>query len=287
MALSNAHRWGQTIGNVFRASVRDLLSEVADQYGLYLDAQGLRPARPGKKVQWQDRFGNIHDLDYVFERGGSETVRGVPAAFIETAWRRYAKHAKNKAQEIEGALAPLQQTYYHLHPFLGAVLAGDFTQPSLSQWRSRGFEVLHFPTASIFAAFEGVGIDATSTEQTTEEAFAEKIRRWQALTPNQQRLVELHLWSTQADEVGRFRAVLAASLSRAISDVLITIWHGTPRQVRSIADAVAYLLAEQSDESLTASIERYEIEVRYTNGDVIHASFHEQRDAIAFLESFE
>jgi hypothetical protein len=107
VAVSYAHRWGQIIGDVFQASVHVLLQEVAAEHGLYLDRQGPRKARSGKKLRWQDRYGNYHDLDYVMERGGTDDVRGLPVAFIETAWRRYTKHSKNKAQEIEGALVPL------------------------------------------------------------------------------------------------------------------------------------------------------------------------------------
>src|SRR4051794_37103918 len=102
MAVSLAHKWGQEIGNLFQESLREILQPVADEHGLYLDFQRERKARAGKKVSWRDRYGNAHDLDYVFERGGTETVLGLPAAFIEIAWRRYAKHSRNKAQEVEG-----------------------------------------------------------------------------------------------------------------------------------------------------------------------------------------
>lgn len=54
--------------------------------------------------------GNAHDLDFVLERGGSDDKIGMPAAFIETAWRRYTKHYRNNAQEIQGALEPLAET---------------------------------------------------------------------------------------------------------------------------------------------------------------------------------
>jgi hypothetical protein len=47
-------------------------------------------------------------------------------AFIETAWRRYTRHSRNKAQEIEGAIGPLAETFAHARPFLGAILAGQF-----------------------------------------------------------------------------------------------------------------------------------------------------------------
>src|SRR5262245_39124220 len=100
MAESFAHKWGQEIGNLFQEALRRMLQPVACRHGLYLDHQRPRKARPGKKVSWRDRYANAHDLDYVFERGGTETVLGLPAAFIEIAWRRYTKHSRNNAQEI-------------------------------------------------------------------------------------------------------------------------------------------------------------------------------------------
>ena len=87
---------------------------------------------------------NSHDLDFVLERGGTPDKIGMPVAFIETAWRRYTKHSRNKAQEIQGALEPLAETYRHLAPFKGAVLAGVFTEGALTQLRSLGFTVLYF-----------------------------------------------------------------------------------------------------------------------------------------------
>ncbi len=108
MAESLAHRWGQIIGDVFEMLVRTILADVAKQHGLYLDFKRPRKARGGQgKVTWQDGYGNKHDLDYVLERGGTEDTLGEPVAFIESAWRRYTKHSKNKAQEIEAAVMPV------------------------------------------------------------------------------------------------------------------------------------------------------------------------------------
>jgi len=76
MAVSFAHKWGQFIGNLLQESLRDALQGVADHHALYLDYQRERPARPGKKVTWQDRHGNVHDLDYVLERGGQDSPQG-------------------------------------------------------------------------------------------------------------------------------------------------------------------------------------------------------------------
>src|SRR5438093_5145918 len=188
MAESHAHRWGQIIGDVFEQFVRDILKSISEKHGLYLDYNKPRRARKkqgGKdlsKVTWQDAYGNRHDLDYVLERGGTEDVLGVPVAFIESAWRRYTKHSKNKVQEIESAVLPIALTFSRHQPFCGAVLAGEFTHNALAQLESKGFSVLHIPYKSILDAFTDLGIDASSLDGiTTEAEFRRKIAQWQAL----------------------------------------------------------------------------------------------------------
>ena len=92
--------------------VRNILGEVARRHGLYLDFKGPRPTRGGQgKVTWQDGYGNKHDLDYVLVRGGTAEKLWIPIAFFESAWRRYTKHSKNKAQEIEAAVLPIALTF--------------------------------------------------------------------------------------------------------------------------------------------------------------------------------
>jgi len=107
MAEAPGHRLGQIIGETLEASIEPVLKGLAKEHGLYLDSAGHRPARQGKKVTWVDDRGNRHDLDFVLERGGTDEKLGTPAAFIEIAWRRYTKHSKAKAQEIQGAIEPL------------------------------------------------------------------------------------------------------------------------------------------------------------------------------------
>lgn len=107
MALSPAHRLGQSIGEQLEAALHEPLQAIAQEFGLYLDYPHKRPARSNRKeVAWQDAHGNTHNLDYVLEEGGSENERGRPRAFIENAWRRYTKHSRNKVQEIQGAVGP-------------------------------------------------------------------------------------------------------------------------------------------------------------------------------------
>jgi hypothetical protein len=118
MAESLAHTLGQVIGNVLEDALEPPLREFAAAYGLYLDKKGPRKAREGKKVTWRDLYGNAHGLDFVLERGGTDEVIGTPVAFIETAWRRYTKHSRNKAQEIQGAIQVLALTHKYCCPFV-------------------------------------------------------------------------------------------------------------------------------------------------------------------------
>ena len=144
MAQSPAHKFGQIIGNLLEAVIYPLLLKYCNKKTLYLDKVGLRLARQGKKVSWTDKYGNVHDLDFVIEKNGTDKKIGKPVAFIESAWRRYTKHSRNKAQEIQGAILPLAETYSESNPFLGAILAGVFTEGALNQLKSHGFSVLYF-----------------------------------------------------------------------------------------------------------------------------------------------
>ncbi len=111
MAEAAGHKFGQFIGEYCEAAIEPLLQEFARRHGLYLDKAGPRPARSGKRVNWLDSYGNSHNLDYVLERGGTPEKVGTPIAFLETAWRRYTKHSRNKAQEIQGAILPIRDKH--------------------------------------------------------------------------------------------------------------------------------------------------------------------------------
>ena len=286
MAESAAHKWGQIIGDLLQLSLREELQKVADRHQLYLDYQRDRPARKGSRVSWQDRYGNSHDLDYVFERGGTDTSLGEPAAFIEVAWRRYTKHSKNKAQEIQGAVLALAETYSHFRPFLGILLAGEFTRNAIAQLRSHAFNVVHVPYDDIMKAFASVGIDASYDESTSERRFRDKIEQYQALSPEQiTDLKQALLASPQPSQapLKAFLDTLESSLSRQLVGITVLVLHGQPQQVATIVEAINYLQSYEESVACTVAAIKYEIVVRYSNGAVIHGNFPNKSDAINFL----
>jgi hypothetical protein len=294
MAESLAHRWGQMIGDVFEMLVRSILADVANQHDLYLDFKRPRKARGGQgKVTWQDGYGNKHDLDYVLERAGTEETFGVPVAFIESAWRRYTKHSKNKAQEIEAAVMPVALTFSRHQPFCGAVLAGEFTRNALHQLESKGFVVLHVPYESILTAFKELGIDASSEDGiggTTEQEFRAKIAKWESLRQPQatnRLLARLH--ALHEHEIEGFKQRLEASISRLVVSVRLTVLRGHSVECADVASAISYLIEEEKTYLLREDGEHreaFEVQIRFNTGARIDATFPKRAEAIAFLRTF-
>lgn len=285
MAESPAHQFGQVIGDVLEAAIKPILQGFADKYNLYLDKKGPRQARKGNKVSWTDKNGNKHDLDFVLERSGTASILGNPVAFIETAWRRYTKHSRNKAQEIQGALIPLAEAHL-TSPFVGVVLAGEFTEGALSQLRSLGFSIAYFPYENVVRAFSTAGIDASSSEGTPDQEFAKRMRRWNSLQQSQKDAVCRELVRVNADQMTRFMADLERSVNRRVKSVRILPLHGTPLECKNIGDAIKFV-SEYIEKPTAEPFSRYEVLIVYLNGNRINGEFATKKDAIEFLHANE
>ena len=282
MAESPAHAWGQIIGHIIERGIYPILQTIAEEFSLYLDRVGPRDVRPGKKLTWVDRHGNRHDLDFVFERHGSEDVRGEPVGFIEVAWRRYTKHSKNKAQEIQGAILPLAETYEEAAPFIGAVIAGEFTQPALDQLRSLGFEILYFDYDSVVTAFEAAGIDARTEEGTSAYELEGKIAAWRSLTVFEQDSVVSSLLKTRAQDVSAFADALRRTFGRIVERITITPLFGSVVEFVTLAAALEFM-GSGIESGRSDTFARVEIEVFYTSGDVVRGRFGNSLAAEEFL----
>jgi len=283
MAESLSHKFGQIIGELLELALEPHLRKFARKHKLYLDKKGSRKARQGKKVTWTDGHGNQHDLDFVLERGGTENKTGAPAAFIESAWRRYTKHSRNKAQEIQSAILPLANSYKNASPFIGVVLAGVFTEGALNQLKSLGFAILYFPYETVLRAFAKHGIDAGFDEKTSDAEFQEKIDSWNK-SPNQNSIAKTLVQLNTAG-VKQFLNALENSILRSIDRIMILPLYGKELVAHTITDALE-LLKNQTNSQIGAPFVKFEIVIRYNNGDRIEASFKNNEDAIHFLQTF-
>jgi hypothetical protein len=220
------------------------------------------------------------------ERGGTEDTRGLPVAFIETAWRRYTKHSRNKAQEVEGALIPLADTYSHLNPFLGVVLAGVFTQGAIDQLESKGFKILYIKYEKIVQALAIAGIDASFDEKTLETNFENTIFQWNSLSIQQLNNIKNQLLNIERSNIDNFVNTLQQSFARQVQGVTVIILHGLSQQIANVENAIAYIQNYQDNLSISTPVLKYEIDIRYNNGDIIQAIFQSKVEAIKFLRTF-
>jgi len=286
MAEAPGHRLGQIIGETLEASIEPVLKGFAQEHGLYLDSPGHRPARQGKKVTWVDDRGNRHDLDFVLERGGTDEKLGTPAAFIETAWRRYTKHSKAKAQEIQGAIEPLLARFSEVRPFAGAVLAGAWTMSSLTQLTRANLTLLRIEYDEIVAAFAGAGIDVDFDESTGDAYLQLQVERFGELTRLERDELSVALRSLAPDEYEQFICGLTSSVVRTVAEVRVLPLHGIELRFESTDDATAAIagfdaFAGEDD------FHRVEIAARFSNGDRVEASFGEPIGAVSFLRVFD
>lgn len=285
MAKSPAHRFGQIIGGLLEETLIEYCRPIANKYGLYLDYKHSRAAREYQnEVRWTDINGNTHKLDIVIEENGSEAKVGKPRAFIEMAWRRYTKHSKNKAQEISAAINPLVAKYNETSPFYGAVLAGEFTNNSLNQMRSEGFEILYFSIDAIERAFASEGIDAHWDEDTTEDELQDRVDQVEALSNIQLKHIGQVLMEQNDEQWQEFVKCLRNSIERTIESVKVVTLFGLTECFETIKDACEYLSKSNTvvafDEK---SNRRYEIQIQYTNGDQVNMKFTDKRAVLAKL----
>lgn len=283
MARSPAHRFGQIIGHTVEDAIEPRLRKFTDSNDLYLDRESSNRRRSGKTVRWEDAFGNTHKLDYVIEENGTVDERGDPIAFIEVAWRRYTKHSKNKAQEIQGAIRPLVTKYEDNAPFSGVVLAGVFTDNAVKQLESLGFTVLYFEYDTIQEAFGREGIDAHWEEDTPEDELQAEVDKWEALPEDRQHKIAEHLIELNKDKVDYFFTELEATITRNIEVIRVLPLSGESHDFYTLNDAIDFI--ESVDEERNSGpVVRYEVQIRYDNGDEITGEFGSKKNAISFLE---
>ncbi len=284
MAESPSHKFGQIIGNLLEAVVEPFLSNFAKEKQLYLDYQKKpRKARKGKKVTWEDPYGNVHDLDYVFEKDGTDTIIGIPVAFIEVAWRRYTKHSRNKAQEIQGAILPLAEKYRWSNPFLGAVLSGVFTEGSLEQLRSLGFHVLYFPYQTLVDAFAQEKINIAFDETTPDAAFRKCVKKIESTSQSKLEKIKKHIVRLNQKQLDEFIASLGQRLERIVEKVVVIPLYGRSNEFTTIDNAIKFLDQHQLNE-VCSNFRKYEVLIVFSNGDRVEGSFKDKGKVREFLQ---
>jgi hypothetical protein len=90
------------------------------------------------------------------------------------------------------------------------------------------------------------------------------------------------LIATHKDEYAAFFDSLEVSLTRRLLRISIAALHGSTVEVVTVADAINFI--EKYDEKQTVGgFVRYEVNVRYSNGDKITGEFEDKTTAVVFL----
>ncbi len=282
---SPGHKLGQIIGVLLEDAVGKPVRMFAENHGFFCDQKGDRPGvRQGKKVTWNDSRGNPHDLDFVLERNGALDRKGDPVAFIETAWRRYTKHSRNKSGEIEGALLPLRETYPTVR-FLGVILAGEYSSGGVQQLRSAGIEVLHIPFSNIADAFRIHGLEIDYPEKATPAQKASLNRALENLSDVSLRQVANSLWEMVATSYAEWEKRLLASVTEEAARVRIFTLYGDEKVYSSVQSAIEDLEFPKMARELNLDTPRgYELFVDYPSGARVSGRFQTKLELIQFLK---
>jgi hypothetical protein len=285
MAEAPGHRLGQIIGEALELALEPVLREFADEHNLYLDTKGPRSARAGRKVTWIDLLGNKHDLDFVLERAGTDDHVGTPALFVESAWRRYTKHSKNKAGEIQGALLPLIERFAHVKPLGAAIVGGMWSKGALNQMRSLGFAVVYIPYADVVHAFATVGLDVKTEEDTSDNYLQAQVDAYSALTRADLTSLGDALRACAPAEIRSFREEIEDAVLRKVERVVVLPVSGSAIDCESLQEAID-VISTLGTSTKPGPFVRWEVSIRFTNLDKIEAQFAEGATAIEFLRTF-
>ena len=287
MVESPAHKLGQIIGDLFEETIKDVLEPITIQNGLYLDYKKERHARDMKKeVIGKDLLGNDHKLDYVIEKGGTEENFGMYIAFIEIAWRRYAKHSKNKAEEIGDVLDVMYKTYSNQHPFKGAVLAGVFTKPSIAQLKSKGITIAYIDYESIVGLFHNkYQIDIRWDEKTETEEITRILSQVEHLISDKKETIKKDIVSENRQIFGEFILELKKSIERKVQKIIVIPLHGESNTFFDSYKAITFLNSYDEMTKQSYGFKSYKIYVEYSeNVGEINANFINKNDAIEFIQ---
>jgi hypothetical protein len=144
-----ASKIGEAIGHTIESRVQQIVKDVVEPRGLYVDTGGERPEkRKGQKLLLVNASGNRYQIDTVVEDAEHR-----PLILIECKYLRYKKHNKDKASWTCVAHYKLRTTHPSVKKSI-AVLLGNWSKPSVALMQSFGIDVVEIPFQSIVGALQ-------------------------------------------------------------------------------------------------------------------------------------
>ena len=278
---SSGHRLGQIIGDWWEEKViYPLLLEVTNSLDLFLDNRFVSRSCRSGKIQWADVEDNIVDYDYVIELGGTQQVKGVPVAFLESFWRRGARHSKDKVRDDTNKLLPMRDTYPTAR-FLAIAACGELTEPAREYVRSRNVELFFISKENIVSAFASIGVSIDYPDTLPEDQKNDLVQDLvNKFDDRNQEIVSEQLKSISGGGAfTSFKQRIKSSLTATPQQVRIfSVTRTAPLIFNSIQQSAMYL-AEKSPKFPSEAIDcLYEFEVTFSDGTEFARSLNTLND---------
>ena len=266
---SAGHALGQIVGDWWEIDVMcPLFGEVATELSLFLDNRSVARKCRGEKVQWPDTQGNLVDYDFVLEINGTNTKLGIPVSFIESFWRRGARHSKDKARDDTNKLLPMRDSYVTAR-LLAIAACGEFTEPARDYVRSRNVELFYIGKSSILDAFSSCGVPLDYPDNLSESSKLRLLRKARkVLTPKLRATVVRVL---REGESGRalesFKRRIIAALCSVPQEIRICMLSKSePAIFQTIEEATEFVNAASPNFRGSERHQHFEYEVVFSDG---------------------
>jgi hypothetical protein len=112
------------------------------------------------------------------------------------------------------------------------------------------------------------------------------IDAWEGLSVGDIEEIRRHLRHAIAADYSVFTRQLEGALSQSVNSIRILPLYGSEVVLTSTAEAIGALQGFVERASPEVPFARYEIQVRFTNGDTVDGTFHRKEQAVSFLDRF-
>jgi hypothetical protein len=266
---SAGHRLGQLVGDWWEEDIiLPRLKEVCGSLNLFLDNRFINRTCRSDKILWSDFENNFVDYDFVIELGGTKNRKGIPVAFIESFWRRGARHSKDKARDDTNKLLPMRRTYPTCR-LLAITACGEFTDPAADYVKSNGVKLLFINKNDVINAFKAAGIQIDYPDNLNEGKkrllVSAALRKW----TNSNRKVVAKALSDLSDSVfSTFFLNLKMFLSSKPQNLIISQTTTSNTELfNSIKDVDLFLNSSDHKFSFNNNDVLYNLKVQYENKD--------------------
>jgi hypothetical protein len=151
---------------------------------------------------------------------------------------------------------------------------------------SHGIAVLHIPFSALADSFASKGVNLRYPEKATDATKAGVISKWDALTPSDLSALRASVRAAAGAAYTGFMAGLREVLSSPVTSVCIIPMFGHDMHFASVSDALAALADYDEEKPAPVRFRRFEVMVRFSNGDTAFGNFGTKDAAVSFLNHF-